>query len=140
MATAAQAGTQDRARIHEHDAIAAVLQLYMDGAAHGDADKLRQAFHEDARTFGSIGGQRFDVPVRELFHMAEQAPADVDGSYRGRIVAINHFGDAANAIVAEDGYWGCVSFVDFFNLSRVDGRWLIVDKTFAHTGGTLPAS
>jgi hypothetical protein len=138
MATTADTGAQDVARIHEHDAIVAVLELYMDGVAQGDASKLREAFHEDARMFGSAGGNRFDEPIRELFHMAEQGPADVQGSYRGRIIAINHCGDAANAVVAEDGYWGSVSFVDFFNLACVGGHWLIVDKTFAHTGGTLP--
>jgi hypothetical protein len=32
-----------------------------------------------------------------------------------------------------------VSFTDFFALSRIDGRWTIVNKTFAHTGGDPPA-
>jgi hypothetical protein len=32
-----------------------------------------------------------------------------------------------------------VSFVDFFTLSKIDGRWQIVNKTFAHTGGVPPA-
>jgi len=44
----------------------------------------------------------------------------------------------AMAAVAEDGFWGSVSFVDFFNLAKVDGRWVIVNKTFAHTGGEPP--
>jgi Putative lumazine-binding len=28
---------------------------------------------------------------------------------------------------------------DFFTLAQIDGAWKIVNKTFAHTGGELPA-
>jgi hypothetical protein len=44
-------------------------------------------------------------------------------------------GNVATATAAEEGYWGSVSFVDFFCLRRIDGTWMIVDKTFAHVGG-----
>jgi len=40
--------------------------------------------------------------------------------------------------VAEENYMGTLSFVDFLTLRRRDGRWQIVNKTFAHTGGELP--
>jgi hypothetical protein len=48
-------------------------------------------------------------------------------------------GDAAVAVVSEDRCWGSVSFVDILSLSRIAGDWKIVNKTFAHTGGTMPA-
>src|SRR4051812_28011006 len=46
----------------ERDAIAAVMQHYIDGSAEGDASKLKQAFHPEARMYGSLGGQRMDIP------------------------------------------------------------------------------
>ena len=46
--------------------------------------------------------------------------------------------DAAVATVAEEGYWGTVSFVDYLSLARIDGIWKIVSKLFAHTGGEPP--
>src|SRR5438034_999336 len=49
-------------------------------------------------------------------------------------------GDAAFVVLEEEGFWGALSFVDFFSLARIDGNWKIVNKTFAHTGGELPAS
>lgn len=140
MATTVAPGAQDAARINEHDAITAVLELYMEGCAQGDGEKLRRAFHADARMFGALGGSRYDVPIADLIHMAEEAPADAGGSYRARVVSVARCEDAATAVVAEDGFWGTVSFVDFFNLARIDGRWQIVNKTFAHTGGSPPAS
>jgi len=126
-------------QIDEYDAIAQVLQLYMDGSARGEVDKLKEAFHPDARMFGSLGGQRYDVPIEALFEMTAHGPADTAGRYRGRIVSMTQVGDAAMAAVAEDGFWGQVSFIDFFTLAKIDGRWQIVNKTFAHTGGEPPA-
>jgi hypothetical protein len=47
-------------------------------------------------------------------------------------------GDAAFAVLEEEGFWGTVSFTDFFTLVKIDGTWTIVNKTFAHTGGEPP--
>jgi len=64
-------------------------------------------------------------------------PADT-GNYKARIVSIQQTGDAATAEVAEEGFWGTVSFVDYFALARINGAWKIVNKVFAHTGGEMP--
>ena len=91
-----------------------VVRLYIDGAQEGDAAKLRDAFHQDAWMFGSIGGRRADMPIADMIAMTDGKPADVDGSYRARIVAIDRAGDAATATVEQDGFWGTASFTDFF--------------------------
>ena len=124
--------------IGDYDAIRRVVQLCLDGEAKGDVAKLKEAFHEEARMFGDLGGTRYDVPVQALFDMAAEGPADT-GNYQARILSVTQVGDAATAVVAEDGYWGTVSFVDFLSLCRIDGTWKIVNKTFAHTGGQPPA-
>jgi hypothetical protein len=125
--------------IDEYDAINNVLQLYIDGSARGDAAKLKEAFHPDSRMFGSLAGQRIDIPIQAFFELAAKGPADTAGTYRARILSLMRVGDAATAVIAEDGFWGRVSFVDFFTLAKIDGRWWIVNKTFAHTGGEPPA-
>ena len=126
-------------QIDEYDAITKVIQLYIDGSARGDAAKLKEAFHSDARMFGSLAGQRIDIPIQTFFELAAKGPADSAGRYRARILNVMRVGDAASATLAEDGFWGRVSFVDFFSLAKIDGRWCIVNKTFAHTGGEPPA-
>jgi hypothetical protein len=123
--------------VGDHDAICRVVQLCLDGEATGNVEKLHQAFHEDARMFGSLAGERFDVPISELFDLAATSPADT-GNYRSRILSVHRTADAAMAIVAEEGYWGTVSFIDYFSLARIDGTWKIVNKVFAHTGGAPP--
>jgi hypothetical protein len=118
--------------------VAGTVQLYVDGVAKGDAVRLGQAFHVDARMFGSIEGQRLDMPIAEMIKIVEAQPADVDGGFRASIRTIEEEGDAAIAILEEQGFWGALSFVDYFSLARFDGDWKIVNKTFAHTGGSMP--
>jgi hypothetical protein len=106
--------------VDDYDAICRVLQLYTEGEAKGDVTKLRQAFHADARMFGSISGEREDVPIEELFAEAESEPADT-GSYRSRVLSVQQTGDAAVGVVADEGYWGSLSFIDYFLLARIEG-------------------
>jgi hypothetical protein len=123
--------------VDDYDAIHRVLQLCTEGEAKGDVTKLREAFHADARMFGSLAGERYDVPIEELFELAESAPADT-GNYRSRVLSVQQTGDTAVGVVAEEGYWGTVSFIDYFQLARIEGVWKIVSKLFAHTGGEPP--
>lgn len=123
--------------IDDHDEIVKVLQLYIAGASKGDATSLDQVFHPAARMFGQLAGSRVDIPISEFVAMAERQPADT-GAYRGRVLSVTQVGDAAAAVVAEEGCWGSVSFIDFFTLARIDSNWKIVSKTFAHTGGQMP--
>jgi ketosteroid isomerase-like protein len=119
----------------EREAITEALQLYMDGAADGDVDKLKRAFHDQAWMFGQMGGQRFDMPISQFFELAASKPLRTDDSFHAEIVHVEQAGDIACAIVKEDGAWGSVSFTDHFTLAEIDGEWKIVNKTFSHTGG-----
>jgi Putative lumazine-binding len=124
----------------DREAITAAVQLYIDGSADGDAEKLKQAFDGRAWMFGSLGGERVDMPITSMIEMVAKQPMNVAGNYEAAITAVASTGDAATATVEESGCWGAVSFVDYFLLSRIDGIWRIVAKSFAHTGGEMPAS
>src|SRR5687767_1542513 len=121
----------------DYEAIARVVQLYIDGAA-GDVGKLEEAFHPDARMFGHIGEMATYVPIGEFFKIVANSAGHLAGpNYRARITSIDVVGDAAVAALEEQDYLGC-DFVDFFSLARIDGTWKIVCKTYAHTAGALP--
>jgi hypothetical protein len=124
----------------EREAIEATVQLYVDGASKGDGEKLKQAFHGEAWMFGSVSGQRFDMPISVMIQEVTAHPLDADGGYGSRVVSVEQTGDAAIAVLEERGCWGNLSFVDYFSLAKIDGTWKIVNKTFAHTGGEMPAS
>src|SRR4028119_274275 len=85
--------------VDDYDAIHRVLQLCTEGEAKGDVAKLREAFHADARMFGSLAGDRFDVPIEELFKLAESEPADT-GKYRSRVLSGQAADGAAGGAVA----------------------------------------
>jgi Putative lumazine-binding len=56
MSQVMEHGTDVAAVVDEYDAIRRTVQLCLDGEAEGDVDKLRAAFHPDARMFGSLAG------------------------------------------------------------------------------------
>jgi hypothetical protein len=123
--------------VDDYDAIAATVQLYIDGSAQGDAAKLTEGFHPDAQMYGAVGDDRYDEPITEYIKLVADSPGGE--TLRARITSIVQAGDAASATVVEDGFWGTLSFVTFLTLSRIEGRWRIVNKNFAHTGGAMPA-
>lgn len=122
----------------DDEAIATVLRLYTEGVANGDAAKLRDAFHEHARTYGSLNGACYDISVPEMISMEERSPRNSDGRYSAHIMSIEQAGDVATATIEEDGCWGTASFTSFFSLISVDGRWQIVARVFSHVSGVLP--
>ena len=110
-----------------------VLKLYIDGAGNGNADYLWSAFHESARWFGSVDGVGYDMDKDGFTAMMVEQPGNPSSS---KIVDIQIAGTAATAIVKEEGFWGTLSFTNFFQLAILNGRWQITSKTFAHTGGS----
>jgi hypothetical protein len=78
------------------------------------------------------------MTMEPFFELSAAHPLNSDDSCRGRLISVDQVGDAAVAIVAEDGCWSSVSFIDFLSLSCVDGTWKIVNKSFTQTGGTMP--
>jgi len=109
-----------------------VLNLYIDGAGNGNADQLNEAFHKSARWFGSMDGVDYDMDKEGFVAFMVETPGNPSSA---KIVDIQIDGTAATATVKEEGFWGGLSFTDFFVLSILDGRWQITCKTFAHTGG-----
>ena len=122
--------------IDDYDAIAATVQLYIHGSVQGDAAKLIEGFHPDAQMYGAIGDDRYDEPITEYIKLMAESPGGE--TLRARITSVVQAGDAASATVVEDGFWGTMSFVSFLTLSHIEGRWRIVNKNFAHTGGQMP--
>jgi hypothetical protein len=119
--------------ITDEQAIAAAIDGYVKGCQTGEGSYLESAFHPDARMFGAVGADRYDIPI---FGGMDQAVAErPTGGHLAEIVSVDLVGDAACVRLSESGFWA-QEFTDFFLLSRIDGRWQIVAKAFAHTGPT----
>jgi hypothetical protein len=116
--------------------VRAVVQLYIDGA-NGDTAKLKEAFHPDAHMMGHIGPMDTYVPIGDFIAMVDEHPGMAGPHYQATIRSIDLSGDAGVAVLVETDYLGC-DFVDYFSVARIDGRWMITNKTYAHTGGAPP--
>jgi Putative lumazine-binding len=125
------------AHLQDIDEITAVVRLYIEGA-NGDVAKLQEAFHPNAQMMGHIGPMDTYVPITDFIAMVGASPGMAGPDYRAEIRSIDVVGDAGMAVLVEHDYLGC-DFVDYFSLARVDGRWVITNKTYAHTGGEPPA-
>ncbi len=122
--------------LQDLDDVRNVIQLYIDGS-NGDVAKLKQAFHPDARMMGHIGAMDTYIPITGFFDMVKATPGMAGPNYQAIIQSIDITGDAGVAVLAETDYLGC-DFVDYFSVARIDGRWMITNKTYAHTGGEPP--
>jgi hypothetical protein len=104
----------------DNDAIAATVQMYIDGSAQGDTAMLSAAFHPDAQMYGAVGDHRYDEPITStsscggFTRRRDDARGDhLAGSGRRRGRRNRRRG----------GILGTLSFVTFLALARIDGRW-----------------
>ncbi|HEY0939884.1 MAG TPA: nuclear transport factor 2 family protein [Steroidobacter sp.] len=117
----------------EEDDIRAVIQLYIDGAREGNVEKVKQAFHPQARMSGYLQGTLLIAGPEPFYEAVTNAPAPVKSGepYKSEIVRLDVAGPVASATLEEGPYLG-MQFTTFFHLIRVEGRWQIVSKTFMH--------
>ena len=81
-----------------------------------------------------MGGTDYDMDKAGFVALMVGSPGDA-GQLKAKITDIQIDGTAAIATVKEEGFWGTLSFTDYFTLSVLEGRLQITGKTFAHTGG-----
>ena len=109
-------------------AVRAPLEAYLRGHATGSADEFRPAFHPDAQLWGMRNGALIRMTAEEYIGRASGAPAADEAQRRRWIEAIDVTGDTAAAKIILD--YPAVRFTDYMALSRIDGRWVIVNKMF----------
>jgi hypothetical protein len=116
----------------EYDAIAKVIQHYIDGARSGKSDDMKPAFHTDATIFGHDGSELFAGPIKKLFDWDDQnGPAP---ELQAQIVSIDLVETIATVRLELDN-WSGMRFSDLFTLLKVDGEWKIINKVFHEHGG-----
>jgi hypothetical protein len=123
--------------VEDLDAVRDLVQLYVEGS-NGDVAKLERAFHPDARIAGHVGSEvENNVPIAEYFAFVAAKPGLAGPTARSVLRTLDLCGDAGVAVLVQTDYMGC-DFVDYLSVARIEGRWQITNKTYAHTGG-LPA-
>ena len=117
-------------------AIRQTVQLYFDGG-----EKLNQAFHGDARMLYVKEGKLQLVPIADFIAKSIAYSAKPKDATRAepvkRISSIDVAGNAAVAKleITKPGW----VVTDYMSLLKVDGSWVIVNKTFDSTPTTTAA-
>ncbi len=108
------------------------VQYYFDGLYHSDIEKLKKAFHPNAQVIGYFQGTLLFNSLEQFleFVKATPAPSESGEKYDMRIVSVDMTGNEAVTKVA-DLYLG-FRFTDYLSLLKIDGNWVIVNKTFYH--------
>ena len=119
--------TPTATKVHEYDAIARVVQHYIDGAKSGKGEDMKPAFHKDATIYGYVGPDLFAGPIQLLFDWNDENGAATD--LEARIASIDVIETVATVRLELDNWTGH-RFTDLFTLLKVDGQWLIMNKVF----------
>ena len=113
--------------VKESDAIAKVVQHYIDGGRSGKGDDMKPAFHKDATIFGYAGADLFAGPIQRLFDWVDgNGPAT---GLQARIASIDVVDSVATVRLELDNWIGS-RYTDMFTLLKVDGEWKIMNKVF----------
>ena len=141
--TAAPAFAQDAWRAHSPEVqavdadVRAPLEAYLRGHATGSADEFRPAFHPDAQLWGMRNGALIRMTAEDYVGRASGSPPADEAQRRRWIESIDVTGDTAVAKIILD--YPAVRFTDYMALSRIDGRWVIINKMFQADPKAPPA-
>ena len=124
--------TETRMSLEHHqekEAVASLIQIYLEGGRKGDAATMKSAFRETATIHGHIGGNLLAGPIQLLFDWVDENPPASD--LQAHIVNIDVAHSVATARVEIENWLG-FQFTDQFTLLKEEGAWIITSKVF-HT-------
>jgi hypothetical protein len=98
---------------------------YLEGGTVGDTVRLNRAFHPSASMKFVRDGKFEDVPIDQYLSRIKVGEKQNRST---RIVSYDISGTAAQARV--ESQYPTFKFIDYFNLLKFNGRWLIVSKIF----------
>ena len=118
--------------------VRAPLEAYLRGHATGKPEDFRPAFHPDAQLWGMRNGTLIRMTSEEYVNRASGSPPADEAQRKRWIESIDVTGDTAVAKIILD--YPAVRFTDYMALSRIDGRWVIVNKMFQADPKAPPAT
>lgn len=111
--------------------IEATIQTYFDSMYESSGDKVKKAFHADAKVVGYLEDELHIMSVADFANFVESqqpSPKQKGDAIRLDILSIDITGKTAVAKVRDD-YLG-MTFLDSLSLLKSDGEWTIYNKLF----------
>ena len=107
----------------EKDLILRTLNDYLEGRPVKDIERLRAAFHPDAYIRTIIDGKLVQWTLPQYLDLVAQATLQ---ECEPELLSFTWDGDTGSAQVQLT--FASFRFIDRFNLIKLDGKWLIMDK------------
>lgn len=112
----------------EEAAVREAIQHYFRGHATGQGEHFRKVFHTDSKLFFVRDGKVTQWTAEEYISRATGKPPEDEAQRKRSIDSIDISGNAAFVKLTLD--YPKVVFTDYMSMLKVDGRWVIVNKTF----------
>lgn len=114
---------------HDEDAaVRSALDHYLQGQATGDGSHYKLVFHPEAKLFWVRDGEFNTRTSEEFIANASRGPAEDEADRERWIESVDIAGNAAVAKIVLD--YPDVKFTDYMSMLKIDGQWMIVNKTF----------
>jgi hypothetical protein len=115
----------------ELQAITDTINLYIDGIHTGNIETLKKAFHPKAMMYGATPKAVTIVEIEGLyaFISGNNPPSKTGEPHQCFITAIQHDGNAAAVEMIEESAYGN-DYTNYFQLLKIEGKWVIVSKTY----------
>ena len=117
--------------MNDKEQIENVIQLYVDSMDESNPDKVKQAFHSNAKVVGYLHGDFMEMSVDDFagFVASQQpSPKEKGENVVFEILSCDIEGATA-AVKVRDKYLG-ITFLDTLSLIKVESGWKLYNKLF----------
>ena len=132
-ATAVSASTLS-SNITDYDAIVDVMNRYDEGVRTGKSSSMKPVFHQDCTFYGYYQGSLLAGPIQMLFDWVDANGPATD--IQTRIASVDVRESIASVRIEMANMTGKLAgnspsrLTDLFQLIRIDGNWMISQKSF----------
>ena len=117
--------------MNNKEQIEQVVQLYVDSMNESNPEKVRQAFHANAKVVGYLHGDFMEMSVDDFSgFVASQQPSPKEKGENVIFEILSTEIEGATAIVkVRDKYLG-ITFLDTLSFIKIEGEWKLYNKLF----------
>jgi hypothetical protein len=108
-----------------------VIQLYIDSMNESNPDKVKQAFHGNAKVVGYLNGDFMEMSVDDFASFVESqqpSPKEKGEDVVFEILSLEKEGTTA-LVKIRDKYLG-ITFLDTLSFIKFEGEWRLYNKLF----------
>ena len=108
-----------------------VVQLYVDSMDESNPEKVKQAFHTNAKVVGYLHGEFMEMSVDDFagFVLSQQPPPKEKGENVVFEILSCEIEGATAQVKVRDKYLG-ITFLDTLSFIKIDDVWKLYNKLF----------